>query len=625
MHVVLSALLAAGLVVNGGFEDGSKGWNVGSKVNRVEAGGGLGRTVGLVWENNDPNVYQFATQPVALEPGYAYAFSGWVKAENVKNASRNGTLSNLSIEWRNDKGRFLAMAGSHAVVDNQEQEEGWVKFVGQTPVMPSDLGGATVVCSALRGSVGKVTFDNIEVKPLAARPILHLVSSAYRDMATDGEVTFVARCALNRQRSPLETLTAHFRLVGQRDELRRTVKIGTDGVVRTTVGVAELAFGEQPVRFEILRKDGSLLAAREMTFTRVDRLPSRKVAFDARGRTLVDGKPFFPLGLYSSHSEAKDLDIYCEGPFNCILPYAIGPDPKELDPYHAKGLKVIVPVCNFSGFRGSKLRGRFDERAYTARYLKALKGHPALFAWYLADELDAGKADDLRERNLQIRAADPAHPTYIVLDKQDRPADFIEGFDVIGMDPYPIGNGADWRKTGRMATCSTFPDSAKALTYGFRPQWQVPQTFDWAWHRPWATKDEDAHMPTLAELRNMNWQAIASGANGLVGWWFPGMVRNLRDKGRTDEFVRVWGDVKAAYREVAEKVPLLLSVEPAPKVAKRPANISARCWRKDGKLWLLAVNRTYDPTSGTVELSDGKQLEISLDGLGSRFVEVADR
>ena len=71
MQVIMSVMLAAGLVVNGGFEDGSKGWSIGSKVNRVEAGAGLGRTAGLIWESNDPGVYQFATQPVSLEPGYA--------------------------------------------------------------------------------------------------------------------------------------------------------------------------------------------------------------------------------------------------------------------------------------------------------------------------------------------------------------------------------------------------------------------------------------------------------------------------------------------------------------------------------------------------------------------------
>jgi hypothetical protein len=129
-------------------------------------------------------------------------------------------------------------------------------------------------------------------------------------------------------------------------------------------------------------------------------------------------------------------------------------------------------------------------------------------------------------------------------------------------------------------------------------------------------------MPTLAELRNMNWQAVASGANGLVGWWFSGMVRNYKDAGKTAEFDEAWGNVKTAYAEVAQKVPILLSVEKAAKVTKKPANISARTWSKDGVLWLLAVNRTYSPVAGEIELSDGRKTSVSLEPLGHGFFEV---
>ena len=120
----------------------------------------------------------------------------------------------------------------------------------------------------------------------------------------------------------------------------------------------------------------------------------------------------------------------------------------------------------------------------------------------------------------------------------------------------------------------------------------------------------------------MNWQAIASGANGLVGWWFAGIVRHLKGNGKTAEFNEAWENVKKAYAEVAEKTPLLLSVEEAPRVSKLPADISARTWRKDGVLWMLAVNRTYKPVSGTVSLSDGRTVDVSLEGLGVAFTEV---
>jgi hypothetical protein len=132
-------------------------------------------------------------------------------------------------------------------------------------------------------------------------------------------------------------------------------------------------------------------------------------------------------------------------------------------------------------------------------------------------------------------------------------------------------------------------------------------------------------MPTFEEMRNMNWQAIASGANGLVGWWFAGIVSHLKGKGKNAKFNETWEKVKKAYAQVAVKTPILLSVEEAPGVADRPPDISARTWRKDGVLWMLAVNRTRKPVSGAVALSDGRSVDVSLEGLGVRFAEVPER
>ena len=619
---VLCMFLAVAVVADGGFERGGEGWLVPKETCRVQSGAGLKGSYALVWENNDPAVYKFPVCPLSLESGRAYTLSGWIKSEGLTNATYVGRLTNLAIEWRDTTGKFRGMFGARNVIDNQEQQEGWTKYAGSTPVMPEDFGSATLVCSTMRGSTGKVVFDDIEVTALAFEPVPCMATSAYRDTAASGKVALAARCVVNPNRDSIEDLSAVFRCVGENGELRLPARIEPDGIVRGEVDVSRLAFGANPVSVEVSRRDGTVFGSRELAFTRVKALPQRKVTFDEHGRTILEGKPFFPLGLYSSRPQVAELDTYCEGPFNCILPYALKPDAAELDPYWKRGLRVIVCASDFTGYRGSKLKGIFDERAYMSRYLHAFKGHPALLAWYIADELDVGHAGSLRERNLQIREADPDHPTYIVLDNPRRPVDFIEGYDIVGMDPYPVGIVKEYRDW--LARVSTYPEEAMHWMFGFRPMWQVPQTFNWAWSRPWAVAACGAHMPTRAELRNMNWQAIASGANGRVGWWFAGMIRNLKQKGKTDEFLRVWSDVKAAYGEVAEKIPLLLSVESAPNVVKKPQNISARTWRKDGVLWLLVVNRTYEPVEGKVELSDGQSVDARLEGLGARFLRVGD-
>lgn len=619
--MAIPVVVFAAAMVTSTFEGGNDGWDVDGKVCRICDGVGLKGSRGLVWTNDNVEAYRFAKKALAPRPGSAYVFSGWVKAERLVNPAREDQAhANLSIEWRDTAGKWLGISCAKAIVDNQEdQEHGWVKFVGRTQTMPADLGSAHLICSVPKGTVGRVVFDNLEVVSIASDPVRCLVSSAYRDAAVNGKVRFAARCLVDLRRDPPQSLSADFVFTGVDGEMRVKTSVAEDLTVRTEIDVAKLARGTNPVRLEVRRADGGLLGARELAFTRLAAPVARKVDFDGYGRTLVDGKPFFPLGLYAEATDVSELDTYCEGPFNCILPYGLPPKRTALDPYQAKGLKVIVCISDFTGFRGSKLKGRFDERAYVARYLSAMKDHPALLAWYLADELDVAKIPDLRERKMQVHQEDQHHPTYVVFDNPDRPTDFVEGYDVIGMDPYPIGNAGTMLST--LGTCSTYPEAATRGMFGFRAMWQVPQAFNWTWFRSWAEK-EGAHMPTLAELRNMNWQAIASGANGLVGWWFSSLIREYRQKGREADFVRAWGDVKTAYSEVAKKVPLILSVEPAPRVAKLPANVSARTWRKDGRVWLLVVNRTYDPVKGTVTLSDGGKVDVSLGGLGYRFIEL---
>ena len=614
-------LILAALVANGGFEEGASSWRLGKKTCSIVPDAGLKSSSALVWENDDPKYYAYATQSFDIEPGCAYSFSGWIKDCGTTNATRKGRVTNISVEWRDTEGKFIGMAGSNAIVDNQETEEGWVKFFGKTAVMPSNAKTGTLVCSALRGSVGKVVFDNLEVTQLDAEPLPGMISSAYRDMAASGKVTFAARCVLNPLRDPPASVSAEFSFVGKDGAFMRKSGIAAGGIAKAEVAVDTLALGKHPVEVALKRRDGSVISKRRMDFTRLAEMPKRKVYIDEYGRTIVDGKAFFPLGLYSSRREVTELDTYCEGPFNCILPYALKPEANELDAYAKKDLKVIVCVSDYSGFRGSKLKGADDERAYAMRYLEAFKDHPAVLAWYLADELPEAKIGCLRSRNLLFRAQDMDHPTFVVFDRVDSPADFVEGYDIVGMDPYPIGNAG---LRSNIDSASLFPEAAKKAMHSFRGLWQVPQAFDWSWHRPWAVKESGAHMPTLAELRNMNWQAVASGANGLVGWWFPGMVRNLRAKGKTAEFAEAWGNVKTAYGEVAEKVPLILSVESAPEIVSKSVGISARVWRKDGELWLLVVNRTYAKVSGKVGLSDGKTVNVALEGLEHRFVKISE-
>src|SRR5262245_28262177 len=88
-----------------------------------------------------------------------------------------------------------------------------------------------------------------------------------------------------------------------------------------------------------------------------------QVTFNAEGTALVDGKPFFPIGVFTYGLTPEVLAELREVQCNTVVN---GLKPSDLDRIHQHGLMAICPA------------GR--------AWVDAAKNHPALLAWYLTDE-----------------------------------------------------------------------------------------------------------------------------------------------------------------------------------------------------------------------------------------------
>ena len=85
----------------------------------------------------------------------------------------------------------------------------------------------------------------------------------------------------------------------------------------------------------------------------------------------------------------------------------------------------------------------------------------------------------------------------------------------------------------------------------------------------------------------------------------------------------MWNRVCRVGEEVKSRIPIFLSDEIAPAVGLITKDASVRAWRKDGDVWLLAVNPTYRPK--VVEFSiEGSRLNrsVSLEPLGVWFGKI---
>ena len=574
--------------VNLDFERGDEGWRM-KNAYSVRKGAGMNGTAALVYENADPNLpYAVPLQRITLKKGEIYRFSAWIRTENLVSGKGCGAM--LGIEWNDAEGRHLGGSYSKGLKGTHD----WTRIEGVTTAIPEKAATISFIPYCMPGCVGKAYFDDIEIVPYEKPTVGHMLSSFYRNTAVEGVADFRVALAVP-EKYALSDLKAEFSYAAP-DGSRKTVKAET--LARDEAGftlpVADLKPGESVVAFRLKASDGSTLGATNLSFNRVAKMPKRRVWIDEYRRTIVDGEPFFPLGMYTGNANRRAE--YVKGPFNCVMPYH-APDAAGMDFYWTNGVRVIYSVKDVYAGAGHAPKCVTTEDAadaYVLAKVDAFKSHPGLLAWYVNDELVGdGWWGPLTHRRDFLEKADPDHPTWAVIYQLQFLRDIIPTFDVIGTDPYPVPDkplsmAADWtRQTDR-------------AYFGLRPMWQVPQAFDWGGYRPEWPGSPQNRMPTVEEMRSMAWQCVASGANGLIYYSFTAIQKQTHGF----PFAKAWADICKVGEEVRRYIPVLLSVEPAPEVTGAPSKWGVRVWRKDDAAWLLVVNAQDKADSAALTLGE---------------------
>lgn len=576
-------------VKNGGFESILNGtaehWSKPPAHYSWQAGAGRNGTAGLCFDNDDPAFYTFPGQRVALKPGKAYRYSVWVRTENLTGSESGATIC---IEWYDRNGKWMGGSYANGVKGTTAD---WVKIEGITPGIPDEAVSIGVHPYVRKGMVGKAWFDDVSVTPYIRPPVTGVYSSTYRNIAERNEVSFHAALWIDEDTVPLDTVrgTFHFRNA-EGKAVSKSADVLTSQEARLVLQATELAEGKQTIRFELTKANGEKIGEGSVDFTRVKKMPERKVWIDEWRRVIVDGKPFFPLGMYWSGVQERELDIYKQGPFNCLMPYQ-APNREQLDMCHARGLKVIYSVKDI--YYGTKwapksVKSAEDEVAFIEKRVQDYGKHPAVMAWYINDELPISMLQRLSERQQLMERLDADHPTWVVLYQYDQIRDYLPTFDVVGTDPYPIPSKP-------VSVATRWTRATYNGVFGKRAMWQVPQAFNWDVYKQAEERGKN-RSPTRDELRSMAWQCVAGGANGLVFYSFFDLFK----KTEGEDFETRWGNVRAVADEIASKIPVLLAVGPTPKVSGMPAGVEVRCWNRDGEIYLLAVNSTDQPTTAAL-------------------------
>mgnify|MGYP003749317655 CR=1 FL=1 len=339
------------------------------------------------------------------------------------------------------------------------------------------------------------------------------------------------------------------------------------------------------------------------------------------GVTLIDGEPFFPIGIYGvteREFNGNNIDEAFRGlkeaGFNFAHSYSMPRQDKFLQAAEKYGFK-LWSVARFP-----------DER-----FVEVERHSPAIIAWYLGDDTSANTTpSQLFDYFDSCKAVDPTRLT-VQADPINagkaisnyRP--YVEGTDAFLPEIYPVRKKGV--EGGTHCVAQTVRDvkrsfsDAREANDGPKAIWPIIQYFQgWGWER----------FPTYQELRGMSFAALAADGNGITWYTYGGFVNpeaKVFNYGVTTTPER-WKNISTIATQINELSPALLQMtvpelQPQATVLDGPkhdpeGNDSITCLLKqyDGKTHLIAVNSSPKPIDVQFDfptVQDGSKLEVMYD------------
>lgn len=292
--------------------------------------------------------------------------------------------------------------------------------------------------------------------------------------------------------------------------------------------------------------------------------------FDSNRFLPVEGKPFFPIGIYSVNPSKRwdppsaFEEIRAAG-FNTVHTYEheVGYLEEYARKAESAGLKVLV----YPGSRMEQSDFNTDSVKTTVRNLGK---SPAILSWYLAEEPDAfhiSPGSTEKGKDI-IQEMDPLHPVSIIISDPQQYRTYAKCSDVFMIERYPVPRQpivdiAEHVDLARKAVGDKIPVWAVLQAFGY----QNEKNNGWGWKRE----------PSLIEMKAMTYLAIVQGARGIFYFTYHGSQYFIK------ESPRHWDELKALVGELRDIYPLLVSHE----VGDRMINASFSGTDRNSLFWTV--------------------------------------
>ena len=331
------------------------------------------------------------------------------------------------------------------------------------------------------------------------------------------------------------------------------------------------------------------------------------------GIVLVDGKPFFPIGVYAvcqREFNGNSFDTAFKGlkesGFNLAHTYGDSYSPAFLAAAAKYGIKLWVEA-------------RFPD----GRLVDVGRHNPNIIAWYLGDDTSDHILPELEaDYDEAVKAVDPtritvqADPIVSSSGGASRYADYVTATDGLMPEIYPVRN-KEGDPTDRTCVAVTIRDMKQfhedvRLHGDGRPRtcWAILQYFK-GWEG-WK------HFPTREQLFATTFAAVIHGAHGVTWYTYGGFGKN---EGVTSTPER-WRNICDLAERLSALAPVLVErtpeQPPVPVVVSGPktdplGGPSVTCLLKRYEEWnyLLAVNAATEPVTATL-VAEGAEEKVGV-------------
>lgn len=341
------------------------------------------------------------------------------------------------------------------------------------------------------------------------------------------------------------------------------------------------------------------------------------------GMTLVDGKPFFPLGIYSVTDHAfhgKNIDNTFEAlkkaGINLVQTYRTRRDArfrKFMDSAAKHGMKIWIAGEGSSND---------NDLTRIAKSLAMDMDNPALLAWYIADDTNVYNAPwQLRERTEMVKAIAPqlitVHADEVWDEKYgskfrafaDTALAFMPEIYAVRELGQAEAESCVAKVIRDMEQCRT---DIREQQLPPRSIWPIIQYFHgWGWQR----------FPTPLELRAMSFAALIHGGHGIIWYTYNSSGKNRGVTASAEN----WNIFTAVSREISSYAPVLsernASRQLMPQICEGPEknvfgfpSISALTKEHNGRTYLFCVNSVMKNVKAKFEVQGFRNCTAGPDG-----------